>query len=230
MSRDPWSDIVLGARDMMPMALAAATYGTAFGLLAIQSEFSLAQTISMSALVFGGSAQLVALDQLVAGAGVAAAVLAGAALNIRILLITASMRAALTHRPWWQVMAGVYVATDASVALMQTAKQRGTLASYHYLFGGGLLLLLVWIAATTLGALLSQGIPNPKTYGLDFAIVAVFVALLPGLWRGRQDLAPWGIAAATVAAGTALFPDHAAWALVCGAVCGAVVAGLRHDA
>ena len=82
-------EILYGIRDMLPMSLAAATYGLAFGLLASQSGFNNFQAISMSALVFGGSSQLVAMEQLVLGVGPAAAIIAGAALNMRILLITA---------------------------------------------------------------------------------------------------------------------------------------------
>lgn len=223
------SEMALGARDMLPMALAAATYGVAFGLLASQSGFSLAQSLSMSAFVFGGSAQLIALDQLMAGAGAAAAILAGAALNMRILLITASMRSALINRPWWQIVTGVYLATDASVALMQTARHRGALASYWYLFGGGAFLLTTWIAATSVGALLSKGIPDPARFGLDFAIIAVFVALLPGLWRGCRDLLPWAVAAGTVVLLALTFSEYASWALVAGAVLGAITAGFVHD-
>ncbi|MEP2783740.1 MAG: AzlC family ABC transporter permease [Pseudoruegeria sp.] len=222
------SDLALGARDMLPMALAAATYGMAFGLLTAQSGFLFSQATGMSALVFGGSAQLVAFDQLMGGAGVGAAIFAGAALNMRILLITASMRGALINRPWWQVVASVYVATDASVALMQTAKSRGALASYWYLFGGGLLLFLVWILATAFGFLLSHGIPTPEKFGLDFAIVAVFVALLPGMWRGRSDVLPWCVAGATVVAFQALVPSQASWGLIIGATLGAFTAGVTH--
>ena len=222
------SEIAMGVRDMLPIALAAATYGVAFGLLASQSGFSMAQSLSMSAFVFGGSAQLIALDQLMTGAGVAAAVLAGAALNMRILLITASMRGALINRPRWQIATGVYLATDASIALMQTAKARGALASYWYLFGGGAFLLLVWIVATCAGAMLSKGIPNPASIGMDFAIIAVFVALLPGLWRGHSDLLPWGVAAFSVGTFALMFPSYASWALIVGAVLGALTAGVTH--
>lgn len=222
------SDVCLGARDMLPMALAAATYGAAFGLSASQSGFSLAQSVGMSALVFGGTAQLIALDQLTAGAGVAAAVLAGIALNMRILLITASMRNALASRPWWQITAGVYLATDASVALMQTAKNQNRLASYWYLLGGGVTMFCVWVAATMAGALLSQGFQDPAWLGLDFAIVAAFVALLPSLWRGHEDLWPWGVAACTVFAFVLFFPSEAGWGLMTGAVVGACAAGFSY--
>lgn len=221
--------VLLGARDMLPMALAATTYGLAFGLLAAQAGFSLVQSLTMSALVFGGSAQLIALDQLTAGAGAGAAILAGAALNMRILLVTASMRDALDNKPWWLVLPGVHLATDASVALMQTAKNRGASASYGYLFGGGAALLTSWLVATLAGSLLSQGLPDPALLGLDFAIVALFVAMLPGLWRGRSDALPWFVAASTVAAISLAAPTLSSWALVIGATLGAATAGVIHD-
>ena len=95
--------MIYGMRDMLPMSIAAATYGLAFGLLATQSGFSIVQAISMSAMVFGGSSQLVAMEQLTLGVGAASAILAGIALNMRILLVTATMQNVLTARPLWQV-------------------------------------------------------------------------------------------------------------------------------
>ncbi len=107
-SRTVRIEILYGMRDMLPMSLAAATYGLAFGLLASQSGFNNFQTISMSVLVFGGSSQLVAMDQLVLGVGPAAAIIAGAALNMRILLITASMASVMRDRSWWHIGLGTF--------------------------------------------------------------------------------------------------------------------------
>ena len=221
-------EILYGMRDMLPMSLAAATYGLAFGLLASQSGFNNFQTISMSALVFGGSSQLVAMDQLALGVGPAAAIIAGAALNMRILLITASLESVMRDRSWWQIGLGTFLATDASVALMQTAKSRRMTNSYWYFFGGGASLYLVWIVVTTIGAFLSSGVPDPELVGLDFAIIAIFVAILPGMWRGFVDIFPWFIAAGTVIFFGVFLPAYASWGLIAGAVFGAIVAGLRN--
>ena len=213
---------------MLPMSLAAATYGLAFGLLASQSGFNNFQTISMSALVFGGSSQLVAMDQLALGVGPSAAIIAGAALNMRILLITASLESVMRDRSWWQIGLGTFLATDASVALMQTAKYRRMTNSYWYFFGGGASLYLVWIVVTTIGAFLSSGVPDPELVGLDFAIIAIFVAILPGMWRGFVDILPWLIAAGTVIFFGVFLPAYASWGLIAGAVFGAIAAGLRN--
>ena len=64
------------------------------------------------------------MDQLLLGVGPVAAIIAGAALNMRILLITASMEGVMRGRSWWHIGLGTFLATDASVALMQTAKSR----------------------------------------------------------------------------------------------------------
>jgi 4-azaleucine resistance transporter AzlC len=216
-------------RDMLPMSVAAATYGLAFGLLASQSGFDIFQTISMSALVFGGSSQLVAMEQLTVGLGAASAILAGSALNTRILLVTASMRNVLIARSWWQIGLGTFFATDASVALMQSAKTRNMTTSYWYFFGGGASLYAIWIAVTAIGAFVSGGVPNPQAIGLDFAIIAIFVATLPGMWRGTQDILPWLFASSIVLIWGTLFPEYASWGLIGGAVIGAMLAGLKNE-
>lgn len=225
----PILDMIYGMRDMLPMSIAAATYGLAFGLLATQSGFSIVQAISMSAMVFGGSSQLVAMEQLTLGVGAASAILAGIALNMRILLVTATMQNVLTARPWWQIGLGTFFATDASVALMQSAKTRKMTDSYWYFFGGGASLYIIWIIVTAIGAFVSSEVPNPNAIGLDFAIIAIFIATLPGMWRGTNDIIPWLVASSIVISWGALFPEHASWGLIGGAVCGALLAGVTHE-
>ena len=228
-SNNWYLELFFGMRDMLPMSVAAATYGLAFGLLATQSGFNIFQTISMSALVFGGSSQLVAMEQLSIGLGAASAILVGSALNMRILLVTATMRNVLAARPWWQVGLGTFFATDASVALMQSAKPRNMTTSYWYFFGGGASLYVIWIAVTAIGALVSNGVPNPQAIGLDFAIIAIFVATLPGMWRGTKDVLPWLVASGIVLIWGTLFPAYASWGLIGGAVIGAICAGLNNE-
>lgn len=222
------SEFLYGARDMLPMTIAAAIYGMAFGLLAIQAGFSFDQSVSMSALIFGGSSQLIALDRLSVGAGSFAAIVAGIALNTRFLLVTAAMKNSLTGRPWWQTALGAALATDASVALMQTSKRRQLEHSFWYFFGGGFSLYIVWILVTAIGAILGGQIPNPAAFGLDFAIIAVFIAAIPGLWRGMTDFLPWTVSGITVALIAFLAPEYTSWGLILGAVSGAAFAGVRN--
>jgi predicted branched-subunit amino acid permease len=182
----------------------------------------------MSALIFGGSSQLIALDRLSVGAGSFAAIVAGIALNTRFLLVTAAMKNSLIGRPWWQTALGAALATDASVALMQTSKRRQLEHSFWYFFGGGFSLYIVWILVTAIGAILGGQIPNPAAFGLDFAIIAVFIAAIPGLWRGMTDFLPWTVSGITVALIAFLAPEYTSWGLILGAVSGAAFAGVRN--
>ncbi|RAI02309.1 AzlC family protein [Acuticoccus sediminis] len=221
----PWPEFCSGMRDIVPLALGVATYGAAFGLLAAQAGFGGGQTGVMGGLVFAGSSQIVAAERLVAGAGVAAALVAGLALNLRLILMTSSLRIEFAGRPLWQVLWGVHLTSDENWALMHAARARGRVAGYWYLVGGGMMLWVVWVTSTMIGAVYARTLPDPRSLGIDFAFTAAFIAILCSLWRGRGDLAPWVTSAACATLLTMVVPIDPTWALVGGGVAGAAVAG-----
>jgi 4-azaleucine resistance transporter AzlC len=219
-----------GARDISPLAAGVAIYGLAFGLLAAQAGFGTLQVGVMGAVVFAGSSQIVAARQLVAEAGAVAAMVAGLALNLRLLLVTASIRDIYAGRPWWQVVLGAHVATDENWALMLAQRAKGRDVGYWYLVGGGLCLVLVWCVATVAGVVFASAIPEPKALGMDFAFTAAFIAIARSLWKGRTDFAPWLTAILIVAASIRLVGVAPSWALILGGIAGAGMAGaIGHD-
>lgn len=213
----------------MPLALGVAIYGLAFGMLAAQARMGGLQTGVMGAVVFAGSSQIVAVERMVAGSGAMAALLAGLALNLRLFLITASLRHELAGRPWWQVLLGIHLATDENWALMHATRAKGRTAGYWYLVGGGVCLIAIWIAATVFGAGFARSIPEPRAFGLDFAFAAAFIAILRSLWRGLHDVLPWAASAVCVAVLIETTPVEPSFALVFGGVAGAVTAGWRRN-
>ena len=60
-----------------------------------------------------------------------------------------------------------------------------------FLVGAGLLLFALWVSSTTVGRMIGAAIQDPSAWGLEFALVAVFIALLASLARGRSTLLPW---------------------------------------
>ena len=222
-------DLSKGFRDIIPLALGAALYGLAFGLLAAQAGMSALQTGAMGAFVFSGSAQFIAVERIAAGAGALTALIAGVALNLRILLMTASLRDVLAGRPFWQKLLGVHMTTDESWALFHANRAKGRRSSYWYLVGAGLGMWVFWLASTLAGVGFATALPEPRALGIDFAFTAAFIAILRGMWGGRRDLLPWGIAAATVAGLNLLTPMEPSWALVIGGVLGAMAAAFAGD-
>ncbi len=74
--------------------------------MAAQAGFTPLQIGVMGAVVYAGSSQSVATQQWAAGSGLSASVFAGLALNLRLLLVTASIRDVFAKRPFWATALG----------------------------------------------------------------------------------------------------------------------------
>ncbi len=218
-----WSAV----RDILPLAAGVAIYGLAFGLLAAQATMDELEVGVMGTIVFAGASQIVAVERLVAGAGAIAAVVAGIALNLRMLLVTASVRDIFAGRPFWQIALGAHMTTDENWALMLRARAEGRDVGYWYLVGGGACLLMTWLIATISGVAFAAAIPEPRALGMDFAFTAAFIAIARSLWSGLHDLLPWITAFVVVAASIGSGVLDSSWALVGGGLAGAAVAGWR---
>ena len=163
-------------------------------------------------------------------AGAAAAIIAGLALNLRLLLVAASVRDIFAGRPFWQQLLGAHLITDENWALMLATRAKGERVGYWYLVGGGATLIVTWVATTVVGAAFATAIPAPRALGIDFAFTAAFIALARSLFRGRPDLLPWAVSLATVALCTASGVLDTSWAIVLGGLSGAAAAAVTgHD-
>ena len=125
-------DFFFGVKSIIPLAIGVGMYGLAFGLLASQAGFGWADIGMMGALVFAGSAQIVAVERLVAGATVFTAFIAGLALNLRLILITASIRDLFANRPLWQRALGAHLSSDENWALTLAKKSEGHNVGYWF--------------------------------------------------------------------------------------------------
>ena len=128
----------------------------------------------MGALVFAGSAQIVAVERMVAGAGIFTAFIAGFALNLRLVLITASIREFFQQRPLWQRVIGAHLSSDENWALTLSRRSQGEDAGYWFLVGSGMTIFATWLIAGICGVIFSSYIPEPEKYAFDFAFTAAF--------------------------------------------------------
>jgi predicted branched-subunit amino acid permease len=70
-------------------------------------------------------------------------------------------------------------------------------------------------------------VEDPARWGLDFAFTAVFLALLAGMWKGRGDLVPWGVAAVVAVAASGLLPGY--WYVLLGGLAGSLMGAVRGE-
>jgi len=192
--------VARGARAATPMLIGLLPFGLVVGVVSIGRGLSLAECLTMSALVFAGAAQLLALELWTDPAPVLAATLAAAVVNIRMAPMGAALAPWLDRLRGWRLWGTLGTLVDHSFA-MSMAEIRSGGRDAGYLLGTALVLYAGWIVSVAAGHLLGGAVRLPPGHPLFFGGVAAFAALLVPLWRGaRQDLLPWTLAAALAVA------------------------------
>lgn len=187
-------EFLRGARLALPIALGYLAIGLPFGLLARTAGLGVGEVAAMSVLVYAGSAQFIGVNLLTAGAPAAVIVGTTFLVNLRHLLMSAALAPSTAKIPVPRQAVLAFWLTDETF-VAATSELRGRPAAAGFLAGLFLTSHLAWIAATVGGAVLGTWLADLTAWGLDFALPAMFIALLMMQLRGKQD------AAVAVAAG-----------------------------
>jgi predicted branched-subunit amino acid permease len=142
------------------------------------------------------------------------------AINLRYLLIGASLNPVFEGTFLKEKLLMMHLVSDENWAVTMAAHRRGE-ASPLFLLGGGVCICAFWCMGTLLGHGLGAVIERPEAYALDFALIAVFTALTVSMWRGRQEVLPWLVAAVCAVAAEKLLPGK--WYIIIGGFAGALV-------
>lgn len=226
-----WSadGLALGARQAVPAMPVMALFAIAFGAFAAQKGLSFVETTLMSALNFAGAAQFVAADiwtRPMTAAGILALALVTAIVNMRFVLISASLRPWLGGLPARQTYPALAVLTEPGwlIALRYRDEGGGDAAT---LLGSGLVLWLIWIVATAAGWVVGATVSDPQRYALDLVMPVFFMVILVPLWRGARAAAPWAVAGVVAVAAAHYLPGS--WYIMAGAVAGALAGGMQDE-
>ena len=215
-----------GVRRSLPLQVAIVPYALVCGVTAQGHGLSLAEATLMSALCFAGSAQLLAMSHWGTPAPVLAAAVAAFVVNLRSALQGPVLGPWLDRVRGWRLWGSLFVMVDQTWAISVARMQEGG-GDAGFLFGAGGLMWAVWVVGTAAGHLLGATMRPPPGHPLFFSALAVFVAILVPMWRGRGDVAPW-VAAAAVALGLARLLPGTSWYIIGGALAGGAV-GVWRD-
>ncbi|WP_052050314.1 AzlC family ABC transporter permease [Leptolyngbya sp. KIOST-1] len=177
--RSPQQEVLAGARDIIPLVVGAIPFGIIFGTLAQGSGLSFGATLGMSAFVFAGSSQFIALGLLAAGSTLPLIVLTTVVVNLRHLLYAASLLPYVEGASQrWRAVIG-FLLTDESfaIAIRRYAQPDRSPHKHWYYLGAAGAMYGNWILCTLLGLTVGQLIPNAAAWGLDFAMVATFIGM-----------------------------------------------------
>lgn len=204
----------------LPIIISVIPFGLIFGVMARQTHLlDVASTTLMSAAVFAGSSQLVALSLWQLPLAVASIVTTTFLVNLRLTLMSASLRPWFEKLSVWQAYGSLLFLTDAGWALQLQEFQEDE-PNASFLIGNGIAQYLVWVSSSISGYWLGAAITSPERWGLDFVVPASFLALLIGLWRGKSDALPWLSAVIAAFAASQMIPGN--WFIIIGGLTGSL--------
>lgn len=215
-------DFVSGLRDGLPLTISIFAYGLVFGVLARQAGMTYSETLLMSAVVFAGSSQFAAVAMLSTGTGTLQIVAAVLLLNLRHLLMGASLAPYLKEIRPWKLAVLAHGLNDESYALTISRFQRQG-GSAPYFLSVGFATFIGWFGSTAVSAFAGNIIGDPRQYGLDFAFLGVFIGLLIPQLTDTASRVSAGAATITALLAVQFIPGN--WYIILAALT-AVLAGV----
>lgn len=176
-----------GAVAILPLCLAVLPWGILAGSMAIQSGLTAAEGLGMSAIVFAGASQLVAMGMIKSGAGMLAILISTFFVTAQHFLYGLRLRECIAPLPLRWRVALAFLLTDELFAL--TGDHGPARFNRWYALGAGLAFYLSWFFATLLGVAAASSVSDLDSYGLDFSIAATFIAIIVPLVRNLPVLA-----------------------------------------
>lgn len=171
-------------RNAVGIGVAVGAYGLSFGAIAAAAGLSVLQACATSLLLFTGASQFALVGVLGAGGSAVAGLLSALLLGTRNTLYAVRLADLLRLSGARRVLAA-QLTIDETTA-MATAAPPGLERTAFWATGASVYVL--WNLGTLLGALGAARLGDPRTFGLDAAVPAAFLALLAPRLRERQGL------------------------------------------
>ena len=192
-----------GAIASLPVLPAVAPFGLIFGTVAMEAGLDPVQALAMAALVIAGASQLAALQLLGEGAPFLVILATSAAVNLRMMLYSASLAAAWRGTgKGWRALAAFFLHDQAyglSINRYRARPGERPAERIGFFFGTVATTCTVWMLATWAG--IAVGEQLPEELGLEFFVPLAFLALVAPMIRSKPEIAA---AATAVAVGVAL--------------------------
>jgi predicted branched-subunit amino acid permease len=160
-----------------------------------------------AAVVYAGSAQLATATSVHSGAGVAAAVAAGAVVSARLVLYGAALEDRFRRQPaWFRWLGPAFIVDQTFVSAVARPEHRGS-EFRRYWVAMGVSLLVVWLASVGSGLALAPLLPDLPHLVLVGS--AMFLAMLVRRLVDRPSVAAAVVGSATAAVACVVTPTAA---------------------
>ena len=217
----PQSQVSAGIRAALPIVLGYLPVGIAFGVLARAAGLLFWEATAMSIFVYAGASQFIAVEMLAAGAAALPIIFTTFLVNLRHLLMSSTLACHLGKQPLKNTLAIAAELTDESFGTLMC--RLDFLADRpRFILSLQVTAHLAWVAGTVLGAAFGALIDS-TSYGIPFALPALFICLLVLQLKSRIHLLTMALAGFAALLFKALLPGS--WYIILAAVL-AATAGL----
>jgi 4-azaleucine resistance transporter AzlC len=194
--------LIAGAKGVAPILIGVIPFGLVAGAAVRQAGFGLAEAMGMSIIVFAGASQIAASTLFAGGAPLWVALGTALIINARMFIYSVSIAPLFSDGPRWLRPILGYMLVDQNYASTMTeGRHRDDVDVIAYYAGGGIALWIVWQIASIAGAVLGPFIP--ASWGLEFAVPLVFLAMLAPAMKDRTAV---GVAIVTGIAAAVFVP------------------------
>ncbi|GBD65228.1 putative uncharacterized protein [Tetragenococcus halophilus subsp. halophilus] len=189
-----YETFVDGMKACVPTILGYLGIGFALGVVGKGVGLSVFAIFLMSVIVYAGSAQFIICGLIAIQAPITSIIATVFLVNLRHFLMSLSVAPYFRQASLLENVGIGTLLTDESYGVLTMALKRMGKVSVAWINGLNICAYLTWIVATVLGGLLGNFIPEPEIFGLDFALVAMFLGLflfqveLPLKTKTRQTL------------------------------------------
>ena len=184
MTVDPAPGFTSGARAGLPVVLGYLSIGFAAGVVQRASGLSVAEVVLMSLVLYAGSAQFVAASMIAAARPPVAVIVTVLFVNLRHLLLSAALAPFFARVPAWKnALIGAQLTDETFVVALGrlqgsqgVREAQGSLPAW--MAGLNLSAYASWAVANLAGALAGGLVSHTRALGFNFALPAMFAALL----------------------------------------------------
>ncbi len=182
-------------KDASPVMLGYFPISMAFGILSKGAGLSMIEGVMMSAVVYAGASQFMAVSMIAAGISPMSIVLATFLMNFRHFIMSASIRARLkkTSKAYFPIIG--FFLTDESFSVASIQEEIDHPA---YLIPLEVACYSSWVSGTAAGFLAGAFFPPVLVQAMGIALYALFVALLIPSWKKSKEAIVLSMSAASV--------------------------------
>lgn len=209
----PANQFKLGLQGGATIAIGYMPVAITYGFIAKTTGLTLGETILMSLIVYAGASQYMSLDMISKQIGVIEIILTTFIVNIRHLLMSASLNEKVEQDKPIKKALYAFGITDETFSVAAVQKEKLTTG---YMFGLTFIAYSSWVCFSGVGYIVGASLPELFQEGMSIALYAMFIGLLVPSMKGSRKV----VFLATVAA---LFNSlfvmtevlSTGWAIVC---------------